>query len=237
LAALKERDRFLPGLRSWVGYRQIGVEVERQGRYDKQPRVSMGGLFRLAKTAIFGFSSVPLAAFYVIGLTALGMFVGLGSFALFCRLFTDLAIPGWTTHVLSATFFGALNALGISILGEYVTRIYDEVRQRPLYLIERAVNFESPSAEYYVADRSELNDEVADLAATFSAYLTADLSDAEGCAADAQVLELLEEANALLSAASLQRPRPEISAIADGQEADESVAVASPADGVADPRD
>ncbi len=239
LAALKERDRFLPGLRSWVGYRQIGIEVERQGRYDKQPRVSMAGLFRLAKTAIFGFSSVPLAAFYFIGLTALAVFVGLGSFALFCRLFTELAIPGWTTHVLSATFFGALNALGISILGEYVTRIYDEVRQRPLYLIQRAVNFESHSAEYCVTDRSDLNDEVADLAATFSAYLTSELSDAQDWAADAQVLELLEEANALLAAASLQSQRPEISATADGadQEADEIVPVASTTDGVTDPRD
>jgi dolichol-phosphate mannosyltransferase len=77
IAALKERDRFLPGLRSWVGYRQTGVEIERQQRYDDSPRVSLCGLFRLAKTAIFGFSSVPLAAFYVIGLTALAVFLGL----------------------------------------------------------------------------------------------------------------------------------------------------------------
>jgi len=215
IAALKERDRFLPGLRSWVGYRQIGVEVERQGRYDAQPRVSMAGLFRLAKTAIFGFSSVPLAAFYVIGLTALAMFVGLGGYALFSRLFTNWAIPGWTTHVLSATFFGALNALGISILGEYVTRIYDEVRQRPLYLVQRSVNIEQPpqvpTAELEIAlDEEMLDDEVAELATVFSAYMASELPENELDSADAQILELLEEANALLSAASMQRLGPRL---------------------------
>ena len=220
IAALKERDRFLPGLRSWVGYRQIGVEVERQGRYDDRPRVSMLGLFRLAKTAIFGFSSVPLAAFYVIGLTALAVFVCLGGFAIVCRLFTSLAIPGWTSHVLSATFFGALNALGISILGEYVTRIYDEVRQRPLFLIERTVNMEQHTQTRPTERGMTLEDEVTELATTFSAYMAADLAMEEMESADAQVLELLEEANALLSAASMsassgQRRGPRLQTVED----------------------
>jgi dolichol-phosphate mannosyltransferase len=71
---------------------------------------------------------------------ALAVFAGLSFFSLFCRLFTDLAVPGWTSEVLIASFFGAVNALGISMLGEYVARIYDQVRGRPLYLIERAMN-------------------------------------------------------------------------------------------------
>jgi len=137
---LDERDRYLPGLRSWVGFRQTGIVVERAARYDSQPRVSMRGLWKLAKTAIFSFSSFPLAMFYLIGYSALVVFVALSGYALFCKLFTDLAIPGWASHVLSASFFGALNALGISILGEYVTRIYDQVRARPMYLVARRVN-------------------------------------------------------------------------------------------------
>ncbi len=140
IVQLDERDRYLPGLRSWVGFRQTGIVVERGARYDSQPRVSLWGLWKLAKTAIFGFSSFPLALFTLIGYSALVVFVMLSGYALFCRLFTDLAIPGWTSHVLSASFFGALNALGISILGEYVTRIYDQVRGRPLYLVARRVN-------------------------------------------------------------------------------------------------
>jgi dolichol-phosphate mannosyltransferase len=111
--------------------------------------VSLRGLWRLAKTAIFSFSTFPLFLFTLIGYGSLAMFAGLSAFSLFCRLFTNLAIPGWTSTVLVASFFGAINALGISMLGEYVSRIYDQVRNRPLYLVDRAVNMNTslPSAE------------------------------------------------------------------------------------------
>lgn len=141
IIALGETDRYFPGLRSWVGLRQTGIVVERNARYDEQPRVSLRGLFRLAKTAMFSFSSFPLAIFHVIGAVAALVFVGLSGYSIFCKLFTSLAIPGWTSHILTGSFFGALNALGISILGEYVIRIYDQVRGRPQYVVDRTVNF------------------------------------------------------------------------------------------------
>jgi len=217
IASLKERDRFLPGLRSWVGYRQTGVEIERQQRYDSSPRVSLLGLFRLAKTAIFGFSSVPLAAFYFIGLMALAVFLGLSGYAVFCKLFTDLAIPGWTSHVLSATFFGALNALGISILGEYVTRIYDEVRQRPLFLVERTVNIDPPAEKRRNTQQEELDADVAELAACFTACMTAEETQDEPHREDVLVLDLLEEANALLSAAETGETSPRLRGVGAAQ--------------------
>jgi dolichol-phosphate mannosyltransferase len=146
LLALGERDRFLPGLRSWVGFRQTGVEVPRLARYDERPRVSLAGLCRLAKTAFFSFSAFPLTLFALLGYGALAVFVLLAAYALGCKLLTDLAIPGWTSHVLSASFFGALNALGISVLGEYVIRIYDQVRGRPVYLVDRVAEHGSNAA-------------------------------------------------------------------------------------------
>jgi dolichol-phosphate mannosyltransferase len=148
IVALGEADRYFPGLRSWVGFRQKGVVVERLARYDRRPRVSWGGLFRLGKTAMFSFSSLPLRVFHAIGLAAAAVFVGLGGYSLFCKLFTDLAIPGWTSHILTGSFFGALNALGISILGEYVIRIYDQVRGRPPYVVDRTVNCEPDREEF-----------------------------------------------------------------------------------------
>ena len=144
IVALGESDRYFPGLRSWVGLRQTGIEVERNARYDRQPRVSLFGLFRLAKTAMFSFSSFPLMIFHVIGVVATAVFMGLGAFSIYCKLFTQMAIPGWTSYILTGSFFGALNALGISILGEYVIRIYDQVRGRPTYVIDRLVNFNLP---------------------------------------------------------------------------------------------
>jgi polyisoprenyl-phosphate glycosyltransferase len=137
---LAERDRYLPGLRSWVGFKQIGIPLERGSRYDDHPRVSLRGLFRLAKTAIFSFSSLPLAMFAWLGWIAFTVFLGVSGYSVYCRLFTDLAIPGWTSQLVTMSFFAALNALGISMLGEYVVRIYDQVRGRPLYLVDRTVN-------------------------------------------------------------------------------------------------
>ena len=140
VAGLIEQDRYFAGLRSWVGHRQTGVPVERGERHDDRPRVSMLGLFRLAKSAIVSFSTLPLSMFYFIA--ALSMFVcgAVMAFTLYHKIFTGDAIPGWTSITITASFFGALNALGIAILGEYVVRIYDQVRARPLYVVARRVN-------------------------------------------------------------------------------------------------
>ena len=172
ILALAESDRYFPGLRGWVGFRQAGIVVERNARYDGRPRVSFRGLLRLAKTAMFSFSTLPLAIFHAIGAAALAVFLGASGFSLFCKLFTDWAIPGWTSYILVGSFFGALNALGISILGEYVVRIYDQVRGRPLYLVDRTMN---------VAGEGQRGDE------------------SEG---DRPYAELLEEAESLLQAAA-----------------------------------
>jgi len=176
IIALTERDRYFPGLRSWVGFRQTGVEVERGARYDDRPRVSLLGLVRLAKTAVFSFSSLPLTVFYVIGGLAAVVFVVLGSYSLFAKLFTDLAIPGWTSHILTGSFFGALNALGICILGEYVVRIYDQVRARPLYLVDRTVNiqFSSYPLEHGVTDETPYDELLAQVAQLLDAGTLAD---------------------------------------------------------------
>jgi len=147
IVAMGESDRYFPGLRSWVGFRQTGIEVERNARYDSTPRVSLRGLARLAKTAMFSFSPFPLVIFHVIGALATVLFVGLSCYSLSCKLFTEYAIPGWTSHILAGSFFGALNAMGIAILGEYVIRIYDQVRGRPLYLVDRTINMEICSEE------------------------------------------------------------------------------------------
>ncbi|MFN8739012.1 MAG: glycosyltransferase family 2 protein [Pirellula sp.] len=137
---LIEVDRYIPGLRSWTGFRQESIQVERLERYDDKPRVSLIGLLSLAKTALFGFSRAPLLAFYGIALVCAGVSFGLIGYALFHKLFTGLAIPGWTSTTSISAFFGAMNALGIAILGEYVARIYDQVRARPSYIVARISN-------------------------------------------------------------------------------------------------
>ncbi len=132
---LGEHDRFYPGLRSWAGFRQIGVTVERLKRYDDRARVTLFGLLRLAKNAIFSFSSMPLMVFYGVATINLCIAVALSSFSLYHKIFTGQAIPGWTSMIVAVCIIGGFNSLGIAILGEYILRIYRQVQQRPMFII------------------------------------------------------------------------------------------------------
>jgi glycosyltransferase involved in cell wall biosynthesis len=137
LQRLQEVERFFPGLRSWVGFRQRGIVVERCARHDDQPRVSLRQLFHLAQSAIFGFSRFPLFIFYAISLISLAVSAACFSYAIISKCFTGLAIPGWASTMTLAAFFGGLNALGIAVLGEYVIRIHQQVLGRPPYIVAR----------------------------------------------------------------------------------------------------
>ena len=134
---LGEVDRFLPGLRSWVGFQQQGIVVERCARHDDKPRVSLRQLFKLAQSAIFGFSRFPLFIFYAISLISLAVSGSCLTYALISKWHTGLAIPGWASTVVLASLFGGLNALGIAVLGEYVIRIHQQVLGRPGYIVDR----------------------------------------------------------------------------------------------------
>ena len=155
VAALIEQDRYVAGLRSWVGHKQTGVPVERGERHDDRPRVSLLGLFRLAKSAIVSFSTLPLSMFYFIAAASMLVCAALVAFTLYHKLFTGKAIEGWTSITITASFFGALNALGIAILGEYVVRIYDQVRARPMYVVSRRVNMEGEPRQTLADETAE----------------------------------------------------------------------------------
>lgn len=153
IAALPESDRYFPGLRCWVGFQQLGIPVERGPRHDDQPRVSFAGLVRLAKAAIFSFSSAPLTLFYAIAVASL-LVCGFGSAVALVKTWTGNPVPVWNGTLIIASFFGAMNALGISVLGEYVLRIYAQVRGRPPYLIARTRNFTRSQPESLHPTRS-----------------------------------------------------------------------------------
>ncbi|MFH0824042.1 MAG: glycosyltransferase family 2 protein [Pseudomonadota bacterium] len=137
LVSMPERNRYLPGLRAWVGFRQIGVFVPRRKRYDGRPRVGMRGLWRLAMNAVFSFSYVPLIFLRLAGVIAVAISLGLASFALYHKIFTGLAMKAWASQIIAVAFFGGVNLFGLGVIGEYVARIYDEVKGRPIYVIDR----------------------------------------------------------------------------------------------------
>jgi len=134
LLSLPERERYFPGLRAWVGYHQTGVSVERLARHDGTPRVSLWGLCRLARTAIWSFSRAPLQV--LAGIAAIS--VSSAAVVWVVCLWSACLSGTWTApHFAAAvtlTFF-ALNACGLMILGEYLARILDQVRGRPAYCV------------------------------------------------------------------------------------------------------
>lgn len=198
IVSLGERDRYFAGLRGWVGFRQKGIPVERSSRYDDQPRVSFWGLCRLAKTAVFSFSHFPLAAFYAISLLALAAM----AFAWGHAWWTD-SVSNLNAAFLVGSGIVALNALGIAVLGEYVARIYDQVRARPLYIVERQVNFDSRRQQRdrqaaYAEAASMIDDAEADaLDCLANTYATLSSSAAD----DEPYLELLGKVSSLLDTA------------------------------------
>jgi dolichol-phosphate mannosyltransferase len=142
LNRLPERNRFLRGLRAWVGLRQTGIEYERAPRFAGRPKYTLTRLTRLALDGLFSFSGFPLRLVSLIGLIASVLSVlGVGV-VLYFRLFTDRSIPGWAATVIPVLGLGSIQLLALGILGEYVIRIFDEVKRRPVYLVDRTIGFD-----------------------------------------------------------------------------------------------
>ncbi len=141
LKAIPERNRYLTGLRAWAGFRHTGVPCERGERFAGRPRQTLPRLLKLALDGIFSFSYLPLRAATLIGVTVSLLAFVIGLYALYARLFTTRAISGWASILVATTFLSGLVLLMLGIVGEYLARIYDEVKARPRYVVSREVGF------------------------------------------------------------------------------------------------
>jgi len=136
LGKLPERNRYLPGLRAWVGFRQTGVPIPRRARYDRHTRVGLRGLWTLGMNAIFSFSYVPLFVFRIAGVLSMLLSLVLIAVAIYLHLSRNDVGP-WPAILAATSFLGGINLFGIGLLGEYIARIYDEVKCRPVYVVDR----------------------------------------------------------------------------------------------------
>jgi len=138
---MRERNRLISGMRAWAGFRQVGITYDRDSRFAGKPRMSIGRLIKLALDGILSFSNVPLRlAIYLGFLTAAGSFIG-SLYVIYAKLFTDKAILGWASTIISVLFVGGMILLTLGVIGEYVSRIYEEVKRRPLYVIREKIGF------------------------------------------------------------------------------------------------
>lgn len=146
LVALRERNRFLRGLRSWVGFRQLGIEYERESRHAGNPKYTLRALIRLAVSGYVGFSTMPLraASWFGFACAVLGALIALWAVA---TKLMDIPSPrGWASTMGAILFIGGGQLLMLGVVGEYLSRVYDEVRQRPLYIVRSRVGFAAPPA-------------------------------------------------------------------------------------------
>ncbi len=139
LRLMPERNRYIPGLRTIVGFKQKGIVLERGARYDQRPRVSVTRLARLAVLSWISFSKLPLKI-----LTFTGLFLCFVSFAatggiVFYQIVMRFSIPGWASLIVTIAFTSGIQLLSLGILGEYIGQILDEVKARPIYLVRQTV--------------------------------------------------------------------------------------------------
>lgn len=146
---MPERDRFVRGLRAWVGFKQKGLEYKREARYQGKPAYNLLKIIKLSSDGMLAFSDIPLKissafGFFVSMIAFLGMTLTfLQKIMTYIFPSNPLAVwPGFSTIVLSIMFLGGVQLICIGILGEYVARIYNEVKQRPLFLVREKINFE-----------------------------------------------------------------------------------------------
>jgi len=137
--ALPERHRFFPGLRAWIGFPATEVLYDRQERAAGQPQQSFRRLARYAMDGLFSFSYLPLRLLTYCGLFVAGLGFAAAVFYAVRRLVgIETAPTGYTTLVTLLLFLGGVQLVGIGILGEYLGRIYDEVKHRPQYIVKNA---------------------------------------------------------------------------------------------------
>jgi dolichol-phosphate mannosyltransferase len=137
LQSMPERNRFVRGIRSWVGLHQTGLSYERQARYAGRPKYTFGRLMLLALDGFISFSHTPLRVASLLGLSISLLSFLLAGFYFVKKLTTGLSPPGFATLVVSIFFLAGIQLITIGVMGEYVGRIFDEVKQRPLYIVRR----------------------------------------------------------------------------------------------------
>lgn len=140
LTALPERNRFLRGLRSWVGFTQVGVEYDRQARLAGAPKYTLRKLVGLALSGYIGFSAMPLRVASALGGLSAFAGVGLIIWAVLEKLTGHPTPWGWASTVSIVLFMGGMQLGVLGVIGEYLSRTYDEVRRRPMYIISRQLD-------------------------------------------------------------------------------------------------
>lgn len=136
LLSMKEKVRYLPGLRTFIGFRQGYIEFIREDRYKGDPKMSISKLLLLGADAIFSFSRFPIRFCLILGTLGSLVFMGAGIYVLVAKV-CGFAVTGWSSTLLSIYFLGSIQLVFLGILGEYIYRSYKESQNRPVYFVRK----------------------------------------------------------------------------------------------------
>jgi len=137
LVGMPERNRFVRGIRSWVGLDQVGLAYERHARQAGKPKFTFTRLIYLALDGLVSFSYVPLRVITMLGFGVSLMSIVLAVFYAIKKLTVGLNPPGFATIIVAVFFLSGMQLITIGVIGEYVGRIFEEVKRRPLYVVRR----------------------------------------------------------------------------------------------------
>jgi dolichol-phosphate mannosyltransferase len=145
LRTLREQHRFVRGMVTWVGFKQIAVKYERPARFAGETKYPFRKMLRFAIDGITSFSIVPLRVATYLGMAAGLLAIVAAAWAAYQKLFGTGVVQGWTTMMILVAMGSSAQLLMTGILGEYIGRIYEEVKRRPLYVVEKELNFDVES--------------------------------------------------------------------------------------------
>jgi dolichol-phosphate mannosyltransferase len=138
IKSMRERHRFPRGMSAWVGFKQIGVDYKRTARHAGETKYPFRKMLRLALNAITGFSYFPLQVATYVGFTAAGIAILAIPVVIYMRMTGSQAFFGQATTLIAVLFLGGVQLISLGILGEYIGRLYDEAKGRPLYIVREA---------------------------------------------------------------------------------------------------
>jgi len=138
MGQMRERHRFLRGMAAWVGFRQVGVEYDRKERFAGKTKYPFGKMLKLALNAITSFSYFPLQIATYFGFLSAGISILAIPIVVVLRLSNNAPLFGQATTLIAVLFLGGVQLITLGILGEYIGRIYDESKGRPLYIVSEA---------------------------------------------------------------------------------------------------
>jgi polyisoprenyl-phosphate glycosyltransferase len=145
VASMREHSRYLRGMFAWVGYDQTGVSYGRAARHAGRTKFSFGKMLSFATDGILSFSAVPLRLALALGFVVSIVSTLAGALAIVLRFTGAFVVPGWASIVVGMAFLGGVQLTVLGVMGAYIARIYDEVKQRPLYLVRDRITGTAPS--------------------------------------------------------------------------------------------